>query len=103
MDYISKLVEAKALLTNNARVVLGIITKYIFKYRKPQAIIRDVGTHFCTRLFTAVLYKYRVQHRVTIVCHILKQTTMLRVQTEVEKDFETHCKCIVGRLIQKIR
>ncbi|XP_022870955.1 uncharacterized protein LOC111390181 [Olea europaea var. sylvestris] len=51
-DYVSKWVEAKALLTNDAKVVVDFIKKHIFnRYGSPRAIISDGGTHFRNRLF----------------------------------------------------
>ncbi|XP_022842933.1 uncharacterized protein LOC111366400 [Olea europaea var. sylvestris] len=47
VDYASKWVEAKALPTNDARVVVDFIKKHIFdRYRSPRAITSDGGTHF---------------------------------------------------------
>ncbi|GJV46918.1 reverse transcriptase domain-containing protein [Tanacetum coccineum] len=46
VDYLSKWVEAKALPTNDARVVVKFL-KYLFaRFRTPRAIISDRGTHF---------------------------------------------------------
>ncbi|GKD97018.1 reverse transcriptase domain-containing protein [Tanacetum coccineum] len=46
--YLSKWVEAKALPTNDARVVLYIFLKSLFaRFGAPCAIISDRGTHFC--------------------------------------------------------
>ncbi|XP_070005075.1 uncharacterized protein [Nicotiana sylvestris] len=48
VDYVSKWVEAAALPTNNARVVVGFLKKNIFTcFRNPRAIISNGGTHFC--------------------------------------------------------
>ncbi|GKE67129.1 reverse transcriptase domain-containing protein [Tanacetum coccineum] len=47
VDYFSKWVEAKALPTNIARVVVKFL-KYLFaRFGTPRAIISDRGTHFC--------------------------------------------------------
>ncbi|XP_022853762.1 uncharacterized protein K02A2.6-like [Olea europaea var. sylvestris] len=70
VDYVSKWVEAKALLTNDARVVVDFIKKHIFnRYGSPRAIISDGGSHFRNRLFQAVLHKYGVQHRIATPYH----------------------------------
>ncbi|XP_022869597.1 uncharacterized protein K02A2.6-like [Olea europaea var. sylvestris] len=59
VDYVSKWVEAKALSTNDARVVVDFIKKHIFnRYGSPRAIISDGGTHFRNQFFQAVLHKY---------------------------------------------
>ena len=50
VDYVSKLVEAIATTTNNAKVVLKFLHKNIFtRFGTPRAIISDEGTHFCNK------------------------------------------------------
>nr|GEU84225.1 reverse transcriptase domain-containing protein [Tanacetum cinerariifolium] len=52
VDYLSKWVEAKALPTNDARVVVEFL-KYLFsRFGIPRAINSDRGTHFCNDQFT---------------------------------------------------
>lgn len=70
VDYVSKWVEAKALPTNDTRVVVDFIKKHIFNhYGSPRTIISDGGTHFHNRLFQAVLHKFGVQHRIATPYH----------------------------------
>ncbi|GJU84423.1 reverse transcriptase domain-containing protein [Tanacetum coccineum] len=47
VDYLSKLVEVKALPTNDARVVVKILKSLFTRFGIPRAIICDRGTHFC--------------------------------------------------------
>nr|GEV36521.1 reverse transcriptase domain-containing protein [Tanacetum cinerariifolium] len=69
IDYLSKWVEAKALPTNDARVVVKIL-KYIFiHFGAPRAIISDRGTHFCNDNFVKVMSKYEVTHRLATAYH----------------------------------
>nr|GEV61270.1 reverse transcriptase domain-containing protein [Tanacetum cinerariifolium] len=69
VDYLSKWVEAKALLTNDARVVCKFL-KYLFaKFGAPRAIISDRGTHFCNDQFAKVMLKYGVTHRLSTAYH----------------------------------
>lgn len=50
VDYVSKSIEAVALPTNNGKVVIGFMKKYIFtRYGTSWAIIRDGRKHFCNR------------------------------------------------------
>ncbi|GJU45361.1 reverse transcriptase domain-containing protein [Tanacetum coccineum] len=57
VDYLSKWVEAKALPTNDARVVVKFL-KYLFaRFGTPRAIISDRGTHFCNDQFAKVMSK----------------------------------------------
>nr|GEV32034.1 reverse transcriptase domain-containing protein [Tanacetum cinerariifolium] len=69
VDYLSKWVEAKALPTNDARVVLKFL-KYLFAlFRTPRAIISDCETHFCNNKFAKVLSKYGVTRRLLTAYH----------------------------------
>nr|GEY74904.1 reverse transcriptase domain-containing protein [Tanacetum cinerariifolium] len=63
VDYLSKWVEAKALLTNNARVVCKFLKSLFARFGTPRAIISDRGTHFCNDQFAKVMLKYGVTHR----------------------------------------
>ncbi|GKB22382.1 reverse transcriptase domain-containing protein [Tanacetum coccineum] len=47
VDYLSKWVEAKALPTNDARVVMKILKSLFARFETSRAIISDRGTHFC--------------------------------------------------------
>nr|GEZ37874.1 reverse transcriptase domain-containing protein [Tanacetum cinerariifolium] len=47
IDYLSKWVEAKALPTNDARVVCKILKSLFSRFGTTPAIISDRGTHFC--------------------------------------------------------
>nr|GEW37885.1 reverse transcriptase domain-containing protein [Tanacetum cinerariifolium] len=69
VDYLSKWVEAKALPTNNARVVVKFLKSLFSRFGIPQAIISDRGTHFCNDQFTRVMIKYRVTHRLATTYH----------------------------------
>nr|GEU40359.1 reverse transcriptase domain-containing protein [Tanacetum cinerariifolium] len=63
VDYLSKWVEAKALPTNDARVVCKFLKSLFARFGAPRAIISDRGTHFCNDHFTKVMQKYSVTHR----------------------------------------
>ncbi|XP_070005088.1 uncharacterized protein [Nicotiana sylvestris] len=70
VDYVSKWVEAAALPTNDAKVVIGFVKKNIFtRFGIPRAIISDGGTHFCNRAFEKLLAKYDVRHKVATPYH----------------------------------
>nr|GEW46153.1 retrovirus-related Pol polyprotein from transposon 17.6 [Tanacetum cinerariifolium] len=47
VDYLSKWVEAKALPTNDARVVMKFLKSLFSQFGTHKAIISDCGTHFC--------------------------------------------------------
>ncbi|GJW37615.1 reverse transcriptase domain-containing protein [Tanacetum coccineum] len=57
VDYLSKWVEAKALPTNDARVVCKFLKSLFARFGAPRAIISDRGTHFCNDQFTKVMLK----------------------------------------------
>ncbi|GJW72215.1 reverse transcriptase domain-containing protein [Tanacetum coccineum] len=55
IDYLSKWVEAKALPTNDARVVVKFLKSLFARFGTPRAIISDRGTHFCNDQFAKVV------------------------------------------------
>nr|GFA98476.1 reverse transcriptase domain-containing protein [Tanacetum cinerariifolium] len=69
VDYLSKWVEAKAIPTNDARVVVKFIKSLFSRFGSPKAIISDRGTHFCNDQFSRVMEKYRVTHRLSTAYH----------------------------------
>ncbi|GJW20170.1 reverse transcriptase domain-containing protein [Tanacetum coccineum] len=69
VDYLSKWVEAKALPTNDARVVVKFLKSLFARFGTPRAIISDRGTHFCNDQFAKVMLKYGVTHRLSTAYH----------------------------------
>ncbi|GJV09593.1 reverse transcriptase domain-containing protein [Tanacetum coccineum] len=69
VDYLSKWVEAKALPTNDARVVVKFLKSLFSRFGAPRAIISDRGTHFCNDKFDRVMSKYGVTHRLSTPYH----------------------------------
>ncbi|XP_050125739.1 uncharacterized protein LOC126603005 [Malus sylvestris] len=70
VDSVSKWVEAIALPTNDAKVVVHFLRKHIFtRFGTPRAIISDGGKHFCNRHFNALLAKYGITHKVATPYH----------------------------------
>ncbi|GJT09019.1 reverse transcriptase domain-containing protein [Tanacetum coccineum] len=70
IDYLSKWVEAKALPTNDARVVVKFLKSLFARFGTPRAIISDRGIHFCNDQFTKVMLKYGVTHRLSTAYHL---------------------------------
>ncbi|GJW37408.1 reverse transcriptase domain-containing protein [Tanacetum coccineum] len=91
VDYLSKWVEAKALPTNDARVVVKFLKSLFARFGTPRAIISDRGTHFCNDQFAKVMSKYGVTHRLATAYH--PQTSS---QVEVSN---RGLKCIVERTV----
>ncbi|GJT57513.1 reverse transcriptase domain-containing protein [Tanacetum coccineum] len=69
VDYLSKWVEAKALPTNDARVVCKFLKSIFARFGDPRAIISDRGTYFCNDQFAKVMLKYGVTHRLSTAYH----------------------------------
>nr|GEV33624.1 reverse transcriptase domain-containing protein [Tanacetum cinerariifolium] len=63
-------VEAKALPTNDARVVCKFLKSLFARFGTPRAIISDHGTHFCNDQFAKVMLKYEVTHRLSTAYHL---------------------------------
>ncbi|GJY39436.1 reverse transcriptase domain-containing protein [Tanacetum coccineum] len=71
VDYLSKWVEAKALPTNDARVVVKFLKSLFSRFGAPRAIISDRGTHFCNDKFDKVMSKYGITHLLSTPYHPL--------------------------------
>nr|GEU42275.1 reverse transcriptase domain-containing protein [Tanacetum cinerariifolium] len=69
VDYLSKWIEAKALPTNDAQVVVKFLKSLFSRFGTPRAIISDRGTHFCNDQFARVMTKYGVTHRLATAYH----------------------------------
>ncbi|GKA62781.1 reverse transcriptase domain-containing protein [Tanacetum coccineum] len=69
VEYLSKWVEAKALPTNDARVVVKFLKSLFSRFGAPRAIISDRGTHFGNDKFDKVMSKYGVTYRLSTAFH----------------------------------
>lgn len=70
MDYVSKWVEAIALPTNDAKVVVKFLKENIFvRFGVPKTLISDEGTHFLNHIMEKLLLKYNVKHRIATLYH----------------------------------
>ncbi|XP_061360463.1 uncharacterized protein LOC133304439 [Gastrolobium bilobum] len=70
VDYVNKWVEAVALPTNDAKVVIKFLKKNILtKYGTPRCLISDDGKHFINRQLERLLEKYGVKHKVATPYH----------------------------------
>ncbi|GKC00309.1 reverse transcriptase domain-containing protein [Tanacetum coccineum] len=69
VDYLLKWVEAKALPTNDARVVVKFLKSLFARFGRPRAIISDRGTYFYNDQFAKVMSKYGVTHRLATAYH----------------------------------
>ena len=70
VDYVSKRVEAIALVNNKGKSVTTFLKENIFsRFDTPRAIISDGGSHFCNKLFKGLLKKYGVRYHVASPYH----------------------------------
>ncbi|GKB55892.1 reverse transcriptase domain-containing protein [Tanacetum coccineum] len=90
-DYVSKWVEAQALTTNDARVVVKFLRSLFARFGVPKALISDRGTHFCNLQLGKALQRYGVTHKLSTVYH-----PQSNGQTEVTN---RAIKCILERSV----
>ncbi|GJZ56694.1 reverse transcriptase domain-containing protein, partial [Tanacetum coccineum] len=69
VGYLSKWLEAKALPTNDARVVVKFLKSLFTRFGTPKAIISDRETHFCNDRFAKVMSKYEVTRCLATAYH----------------------------------
>ncbi|GJV53197.1 reverse transcriptase domain-containing protein [Tanacetum coccineum] len=108
VDYLSKWVEAKALPTNDARVVCKFLKSLFARFGAPRAIISDRGTHFCNDQFAKVMLKYGVTHRLSTAYHPTSPVTNGRVEVSnrglkriLERTVgENRASCVEQRKVQ---
>nr|GFB52455.1 reverse transcriptase domain-containing protein [Tanacetum cinerariifolium] len=95
VDYLSKWVEARALPTNDARVVVKFLKSFFARFVTPRAIISNRETHFCNDKFAKVMSKYGVTYRLATAYH---------PQTSGQVEVSNHgLKCILERTISENR
>ncbi|XP_057745108.1 uncharacterized protein LOC130962970 [Arachis stenosperma] len=63
-------VEAVAQPTNDAKVVMSFLQRYIvIQFGVPSTLISDGGSHFCNRQLDLLLQRYGVRHKVATAYH----------------------------------
>ncbi|GJY91729.1 reverse transcriptase domain-containing protein [Tanacetum coccineum] len=70
VDYASKWVEAQALPTNDARIVVKFLKGLFARFGVPKALISNRGTHFCNSHLEKALLRYMVTHRISTAYHL---------------------------------
>ncbi|XP_022001259.1 KRAB-A domain-containing protein 2-like [Helianthus annuus] len=93
IDDVSKWVEAQALPTNEARVVLKFLKKLFSLFGTPKALISDRGTHFCNALMEKLLACYGDTHHLSTAYH---PKTSGQVEN-ANRDIKRILKKIVGK------
>ncbi|GKC09805.1 reverse transcriptase domain-containing protein, partial [Tanacetum coccineum] len=69
VDYVFKWVEAQALPTIDARVMVKFLRQLFARFGVPKALISDRGTHFCNSQLKKALQRYGVTHKLSTACH----------------------------------
>ncbi|GJV72079.1 reverse transcriptase domain-containing protein [Tanacetum coccineum] len=69
VEYVSKWVEAQALPTNDARIVVRFLRSLFARFGVPKALISDRGTHFCNSQLEKALQRYGVTHKLSTTYH----------------------------------
>ncbi|GJS88038.1 reverse transcriptase domain-containing protein [Tanacetum coccineum] len=69
VDYVSKWVEAQALPTNDARVVVKFLKGLFARFGVPKALSSDRGTPFCNSQLEKALLKYEATHKISMAYH----------------------------------
>ncbi|GJX77692.1 reverse transcriptase domain-containing protein [Tanacetum coccineum] len=62
-------VEAQALSTNDARLVIKFLRRIFSRFEVPKALFSDRGTHFCNSQLEKALQKYGVTHKLSTAYH----------------------------------
>nr|GEY93350.1 DNA-directed DNA polymerase [Tanacetum cinerariifolium] len=98
VDYLSKWVEAKALPTNDARVVCKFLKNIFVIFGTPRVIISNRETHFCNDQFAKVMKKFGVTHRLATPYH--PQTSgQVEVSNRGLKPYKTPIGCTPYKLV----
>ena len=69
IDYVSKWLDAQALRTNDARVVIYFLKKLFVRFGIPKALISDRGTPFCNAQMEKIMKRYGVYHQLSTAYH----------------------------------
>nr|GEX18678.1 reverse transcriptase domain-containing protein [Tanacetum cinerariifolium] len=103
-DYFSKWIEAKALPTNDARVVVKILKSLFARFRTPIAIISDRGTYFCNDKFAKVMSKYEAYDNYLIYKEKAKKIHDFKIKNRIFNAgdrvllFNSRLKIFLGKL-----
>ena len=87
VDYVSKWVEVKATITNDARVVVDFVRSHIFyRFGVPRAIVSDQGTHFCNR---STGFRFKSMGLCRNLLHHITPKLMGKSRSQTEKSRES--------------
>ncbi|GJU93026.1 reverse transcriptase domain-containing protein [Tanacetum coccineum] len=67
---VGAVLEAQALPTNDARVIITFLKKLFYHFGMPKALISDRGTHFCNKIMEKTMKRDGVNHRFSTSYHL---------------------------------
>ena len=98
VDYVSKWVEVVPTKTNDNKVIVKFLKENIFSwFGTPRAIIDDNGSHFCNRVFEALMRKYSINHKLSTPDEWAGRSHQSTNQAHFRKDCRTKPKGLVGQ------
>jgi len=93
VDYISKWVKAVPTKTNDNKVVVKFLKENIVsRFDTPRAIISDNGSHFCNRVFKALMRKYSINHKLSTPYHPKDKWAGRSHQSTDQAHFGKNCR-----------
>ncbi|GJX43717.1 reverse transcriptase domain-containing protein [Tanacetum coccineum] len=84
--------KAKALPTNDARVVVNFLKKLFSHFGILKALISDRGTYFCNCQIEKILKKYGVDHRIATAYHPQTSSQVKNTNTTLKRILEKTVK-----------
>ena len=70
VDYVSKWVETVPIKTNDYKIAVKFLKESIIsRFGAPRAVISDNGSHLYNRAFEALMRKYLITHKLSMVYH----------------------------------
>jgi len=69
-DYVTKWVEARALLFANEKSIVSFLFEHIFtRFGVPREIVTDQGAHFTSKMMERLMEDYKIKHRKSTSYH----------------------------------
>ncbi|RDX94815.1 Gag-Pol polyprotein, partial [Mucuna pruriens] len=86
IDFVSRWIEAIAIRTNDAKVVVDFLkSKIFYRFGVPKALISDQGNHFCNRAMSFLLHKYGVIHKIATAYHPIPMAKLKEIKKTLQK------------------
>jgi len=97
VHYVLKWVEVIGTPTNDSKVVIKFLRKYIFtQVSTPRALLSDNGIHFCNKPLKSLLKRYGVFYKIATPCQPQTrgqvELSNLKLKSTLEKTVDRCCK-----------